>query len=177
MSRNGQLATVPRRITRLIARTRPQPNCQRTLAVGPGSASAAALTHEDNPHRLEDRHEVEPDAVVLDVVEVVFELGSGILDGSAILEVYLRPAGDARLHTVALVEVKPSLSVPWTAPTDYGFDPELPSEGLRLGADKRFHAVLADGSVQLLRGDIAAELMLRLFRKSDGMSFRWDAVR
>jgi len=73
---------------------------------------------------------------------------------------------------VLLVEVKPSLAVPWTAPVDYAFDPEDPGRGLQIGTDERFLAVFADGSVQRLRGKIEPELLRRLFRKSDGYLFR-----
>lgn len=84
---------------------------------------------------------------------------------------------DGTSNTIVLVEVQPSLAVPWTAPRDYAFDVESPGEGLRLGDDGRFLAGVADGSVQQLRGDLAAELLLRLFRKSDGNPVNWNAVR
>jgi hypothetical protein len=84
---------------------------------------------------------------------------------------------DGTSNTAALVEVKPSLSVPWTAPQDYAFDPMQPGEGLRLGPDGRFLAALADGSVQAFRGNAEPELLLRLFRKSDGNPLNRDELR
>jgi hypothetical protein len=84
---------------------------------------------------------------------------------------------DGTSNTVTLVEVKPGLCVPWTAPQDYAFDPELPGTGLRVSADGRFLAALADGSVQNLRGNIAAEVMLQLFQMSDGRPLNWGDVR
>ena len=84
----------------------------------------------------------------------------------------IRDISDGTSCTVLLVEVKPSLAVPWTAPVDYAFDPEDPGRGLQIGTDERFLAVFADGSVQRLRGKIEPELLRRLFRKSDGYLFR-----
>lgn len=75
---------------------------------------------------------------------------------------------DGTSNTVVLVEVKPRKAVPWTAPDDYQFDPKDPSAGLLMGPDGRWLAGFADGSVQQLRGDLSAELLLRLFRISDG---------
>jgi len=75
---------------------------------------------------------------------------------------------DGTSNTLVLVEVKPQLAVPWTAPQDYAFDPKAPERGLQIGADGRFLAGLADGSALTLRGDVGPELLLRLFRKSDG---------
>ncbi|MBC8356291.1 MAG: DUF1559 domain-containing protein [Planctomycetes bacterium] len=84
---------------------------------------------------------------------------------------------DGTSNTMTLVEVKPSLSVPWTAPKDYAFNPTLPAEGLRVGTDGRFLAALADGSVQMLRANIPAELFLRLFQMSDRKVIDWKEVR
>ena len=58
--------------------------------------------------------------------------------------VKIRQITDGTSNTVTLVEVKPSLSVPWTAPQDYAFDAKNPGQGLRLGHDGRF---LATGSI------------------------------
>jgi hypothetical protein len=84
---------------------------------------------------------------------------------------------DGTSNTAVLVEVKPSLSVPWTAPQDYVFDPQRPAEGLRVDTDGRFLAALADGSVYLFRGNAAAELILRLFQKSDGNPLNRSELR
>lgn len=84
---------------------------------------------------------------------------------------------DGTSNTATFVEVKPSLSVPWTAPQDYAFDPEDPGKGLRVGTDGRFLAAVADGSVNMFRGNAAAELLLRLFRKSDGHPLNWSELR
>ena len=75
---------------------------------------------------------------------------------------------DGTSNTVVLVEVKPELAVPWTAPDDYVFDPATPGSGLQIGPDGKFLAALADGSVLELRGDLKPEQFLRLFKMSDG---------
>lgn len=84
---------------------------------------------------------------------------------------------DGTSNTLILVEVKPQLAVPWTAPQDYAFDPKAPAQGLQVGAGGRFLAGLADGSVQQLRADAKPEVLLRFFRKSDGQPVDWQAVR
>ncbi len=84
---------------------------------------------------------------------------------------------DGTSNTVVLVEAKPELAVPWTAPQDYNFDPNVPGRGLDVGTDGRFLAGFADGSVQRLRGNIEPELLLRLFRKNDGRTVDWRAIR
>ncbi len=88
-----------------------------------------------------------------------------------------RDITDGTSNTVALVEVKPELAVPWTAPQDYLFDPAAPGRGLGAGPDGRFLAGLADGSVNLFRADVAPQLLLRLFRKSDGQVVDWNELR
>jgi hypothetical protein len=84
---------------------------------------------------------------------------------------------DGTSNTVMLVEVKPGLAVPWTAPQDYAFDPAAPGRGLQVGSDGRFLAAWADGSAQALRGNLEPELLLRLFRKSDGHSIDSKSIR
>ena len=84
---------------------------------------------------------------------------------------------DGTSNTMVLVEVNPRLAVPWTAPQDYVFDPKAPGRGLRVGTDGRFLAAMGDGSVQMLRGAAPAVLLLRLFRKSDGETINWKAIR
>jgi hypothetical protein len=78
-----------------------------------------------------------------------------------------------------LVEVKPELAVPWTAPEDYAFDPESPGDGLWIGSDGRCLIGIADGSVVHARGDIPATMLLRLFQKNDGnrVDWNWSRIR
>ncbi len=74
---------------------------------------------------------------------------------------------DGTSNTAILVEVKPSLSVPWTAPQDYVFDSKAPGDGLRTGTDGRFLEANADGSVNMYRADVGAKMLLLLFQKGD----------
>jgi hypothetical protein len=85
--------------------------------------------------------------------------------------------GDGASNTVVLVEVKPELAVPWTAPEDYAFDPESPGDGLWLDSDGRCLIGMADGSVHHARGDIPPSMLLRLFQKSDGHLVDWKLIR
>jgi hypothetical protein len=103
-------------------------------------------------------------------------LGEDTIAGSE-KAISFRNITDGTSNTAVLVEVKPSLSVPWTAPQDYAFDPQQPGEGLGVGTDGRFLAALADGSVQMFRGNAVPELLLRLFQKSDGKPFDWSGLR
>jgi hypothetical protein len=84
---------------------------------------------------------------------------------------------DGSSNTVVLVEVKPELAVPWTAPEDYVFDPEAPGNGLWIGSEGRCLIGIADGSVLHARGDILTSMLLRLFQKSDGKIVDWKTVR
>ncbi len=83
---------------------------------------------------------------------------------------------DGTVNTAVLVEVKPELAVPWTAPQDYAFDPAAPGRGLHVLDDGRFLAGIADGSVHQLRADVKPDLLLELFRKSDGRPLDWNAL-
>ena len=75
---------------------------------------------------------------------------------------------DGTSNTVAVVEVKPELAVPWTAPDDYRFDSQSPARGLAAGSDGRFVAALADGSAGRFRADQPAETLLHSFQMNDG---------
>src|SRR3569833_388919 len=68
----------------------------------PADASAHALGPQHDADRLKDDQQIEERRVVLGVIEIVFELLARIVDRRAIGIVALRPAGDARLHHVAL---------------------------------------------------------------------------
>lgn len=85
--------------------------------------------------------------------------------------------GDGTSNTVAVVQVKPELAVPWTAPDDYVFDPTDPGKGLLVDSDGRFMVGIMDGSVHRLRGDAKPKAILHVFQKSDGEQFDWDELR
>ncbi len=84
---------------------------------------------------------------------------------------------DGTSNTIALVEVKPEFAVPWTAPDDYAFAKDRPAAGLLLGSDGRWLWAFADGSVQVLRGDIKPETVLHLFLRADGEVIDRDEIR
>ena len=84
---------------------------------------------------------------------------------------------DGTSNTVVLVEVKPDKAVPWTAPQDYQYDPKTPTAGLLIGSDGKWLSAFGDGSANQLRGDISAEILLRLFQIADGNVIDFDQLR
>ena len=76
---------------------------------------------------------------------------------------------DGLSNTIWLVEVKPELAKPWTAPEDFAFDPANPAMGLaEITGDKpSFLAALGDGSVKKIPLSLPAKTILHLFQKSD----------
>jgi hypothetical protein len=91
--------------------------------------------------------------------------------------VTFRKIRDGTSNTVVLVEVKPELAVPWTAPRNYAFDVDDPAAGLRVGADGRWVAATADSAVHEFRGDAPPEMILRLFRMNDGNVIDFSTLR
>src|SRR6185312_3953452 len=63
--------------------------------------SARAFAQQDDAHRFEQDQQIEQQRVVLDVVDVVFELLYGVVDGGDVAMPDLRPTGNARLDAVA----------------------------------------------------------------------------
>lgn len=84
---------------------------------------------------------------------------------------------DGTSNTAWLVQVKPELAVPWTAPQDYAFDPKDPAKGLLVDGDRRFLVALMDGSIHHLRADAKPETLLNLFRKGDRKPLDWKELR
>ena len=70
----------------------------------PGAESACAFTEQDDANGGEQDQQVEQQAAVLHVVEVIGQLLAGVLDRRAIRIVHLCPAGDARLDVAALAD-------------------------------------------------------------------------
>ena len=105
-----------------------------------GDVGAAA---EDNADSVEKDEQVEEDAHVLHVIEVVLELAAGILDRGTVGVIDLSPAGDARLHHEALLVIR-----------DGGAErSSMISGALGPGADKRH---LAHEDVKQLRNFVDA---------------------
>ena len=88
--------------------------------------------------------------------------------------IYIRDVKDGTSKTLTVVKVKPELAQPWTAPTDYQFDPKDPAEGLefdRLGIGR---GVTCDGAVHTLKKDWPAETFRRLFDRDDGQPVQFE---
>src|SRR6056297_1891833 len=62
---------------------------------------AGALAPEDDFGGLQHDHQVQQEAVVFDVIEIVLQFRDGVLLGGTVLVLELGPAGDAGLHRVA----------------------------------------------------------------------------
>ena len=77
-------------------------------------------------------------------------------------------------QTVVLVEVKPELAVPWTAPMDYAFDPTAPAKGLRIAPNGKWLVAFGDGSAQELPGSLQPLQLIALFTKAKGDIVDWD---
>src|ERR1700722_13798860 len=63
-----------------------------------------AFADQDDVRRLDQDDEIEKDSTILDVIEVVGKLLPRVFERGAVGIIDLRPAGDARLHRVALAE-------------------------------------------------------------------------
>lgn len=83
---------------------------------------------------------------------------------------------DGSSNTIAVVQVKPELAVPWTSPQDYAFDPAAPGRGLFVDAGGRFLAAMFDGSVRRISIEVKPEMLLRLFQISDGQPIDWTGL-
>src|SRR5690606_8727133 len=70
-----------------------------------GATSARAAPEQHHFDRLQQDHEVEHQAVVLDVEQVELQLFPGVVDRGAVGIAQLGPAGQSRLHRVAHVVV------------------------------------------------------------------------
>jgi len=82
---------------------------------------------------------------------------------------------DGSSNTVWLVEVKPELAKPWTAPEDFEFDAANPAVGLVeiAGEKPSFLAGLGDGAVTKIPLSLPAKSILHLFQKNDGNAVQW----
>jgi hypothetical protein len=76
---------------------------------------------------------------------------------------------DGTSRTLVVVEVKPELAVPWTAPQDYAFAADDPGAGLAWGPDESVGVMSCDGAWHLLHKSITADMLLRLFQMNDGL--------
>src|SRR5882762_7846542 len=93
----------PRRTPRCCSSSR---TCNEGRATPRRAASARALAEERHLGRLHQDDEIEQQAVVLDVVEVILQLLHGILLGRSVRIAQLRPAGDPGLQAMPLEVVR-----------------------------------------------------------------------
>lgn len=70
---------------------------------------------------------------------------------------------DGLSNTILCVEAEPGKAVPWTKPDDLAFDARKPLAGLENSRPEGFLAAFCDGHVQLLSGNIAADVLTALF--------------
>ena len=106
----------------------------------------------------------------------VAPVGDGTIMGQA-QPVAFRDILDGSGNTILLVEVDSEYAVPWTAPQDYPFDPRTPLAKIARYEGGLWLAGMCDGSVQMLRADITADLVLALFGMNDGKIIPLDRIR
>ncbi len=75
---------------------------------------------------------------------------------------------DGTSNTAVLLEVKPELAAPWTAPQDYVFTKEDPSSGLHVNSQGEFLAGRGDGSVEMLPLPKDQKQVLNFLQMNDG---------
>src|SRR5262249_44906778 len=73
--------------------------------VTPSSASSSSLTPNDDTNRLQQDQQIESRRDVFGVVQIVFELVMGVLNGRAVRIHDLGPPGDSGLHIVTEIVV------------------------------------------------------------------------
>ncbi len=75
---------------------------------------------------------------------------------------------DGTSNTILVVDAAPEKAVPWMKPEDLAFDPENPAAALGNVPETGFLAAFADGHVQIIPADIAAETLRYLIERADG---------
>ncbi len=84
---------------------------------------------------------------------------------------------DGTVNTIALVEVRDELAVPWTKPEDYRYDESDPAAGLKMVNGSGFAAGFCDASVRNIRADVEPGILLRLFQKADGCAIDLSQIK
>jgi len=67
-----------------------------------GTCSACTLTKQHNLRRLEQNDQIEEQAMILGIIEIVLQLVHRVIDCRAVWIADLCPAGNARLYRVAV---------------------------------------------------------------------------
>jgi hypothetical protein len=104
---------------------------------------------------------------------IVAPVGNGTVFGGDKV-VSFRDMGDGVAQTVVLVEVKPELAVPWTAPQDYAFDPQAPASGMRCWPDGKLVVAFGDSSTYAISSRLKAEQYTGIFTYDGGERISLD---
>jgi hypothetical protein len=75
---------------------------------------------------------------------------------------------DGCATTLLIVEAEAAKAVPWTKPEDLAVDPKQPHAGLKNARPTGFLAVFVDGHVQIIPGDVAADVLNAMFTRDGG---------
>jgi len=76
-------------------------------------------------------------------------------------------------RTILIVEAEGDKAVPWTKPEDLPVNLDKPHDGLKNARAKGFVAAFADGHVELIPGDVAADVLKALFTRDGGEQVVW----
>ena len=75
---------------------------------------------------------------------------------------------DGTHKTIMIVEAEADRAVPWTKPEDLAVNLDRPHDGLRNARARGFVAAFADGHVEMIPGDVAAESLKAMFTRNAG---------
>jgi hypothetical protein len=75
---------------------------------------------------------------------------------------------DGCARTILIVEAEADKAVPWTKPADLAVNLDKPHDGLKNARAKGFVAAFADGHVEMIPGDVAAESLKAMFTRDAG---------
>lgn len=87
--------------------------------------------------------------------------------------VTFRDVIDGTSNTAMLVYTQADRAVTWTAPDDYGFDPEQPQAGLMQDSEGLAAVAAADGSAHRVAIDRPTKTWLHLFQMNDRTPVQW----
>jgi hypothetical protein len=75
---------------------------------------------------------------------------------------------DGLAKTILIVEAEADKAVPWTKPEELAVNLDKPHDGLKNARPKGFVAAFADGHVQVIPGDVAADVLKAMFTRDGG---------
>lgn len=116
--------------------------------------------------RLNQQVDERADQVIPTHTTFLAPIGEGTVFGQDAVAQF-RDILDGTSKTVSVVNVRPGLAKPWTAPQDYAFEKDSPAAGLAFDATGVSACVAFDGAVHSLKKAWKAERFLRLFQCDD----------